>query len=238
MWLELRVVDRAGRVLAASGVLDSPASDLCDGDLLQLDGALRGFVLGCNVVDSELVNLQQRLVDKIEVAQDAAGAALKDRRGEPVLRAAPGAREVIVQHFTSGPVARHRSRSQVPVPPPGVVRAVETDRPVRPWELPRDTIPEVDPEADAKKKGEPAPRTAASVARAPLPDQASGVARGESRPTSEKLKFVPRALLFVPRIAVEVAGAPIGGSLYVYDRFEVAARARDIFCNDAGTVGL
>ena len=123
------------------------------------------------------------------------------------------------------------------VPPPGVVGAVETDRPVRPWELPRDTIPEVDPERDAKK-GEPAPRTNASVARAPLPDQASGVARGESRPTSEKLKFVPRALLFVPRIAVEVAGAPIRGSLYVYDRFEVAARARDIFWNDAGTVGL
>ena len=121
--------------------------------------------------------------------------------------------------------------------PPGVIGMVETDRPVRPWELPRDTIPEVHPEG-GKKNGEPAPRTSASVARAPLPDQASGVARGEPRSIGEKLKFIPRALLFVPRLAVEVAGAPIRGSRYAYDRYQVSARARDIFWNDAGTVGL
>lgn len=85
-------------------------------------------------------------------------------------------------------------------PPQGVIGAVETDRPVRPSELPPDTIPEVHPEGTTK--AEPPPRTSASVARAPLPDQASGVSHGESRPTGEKLKFIPRALLFVPRLAL------------------------------------
>jgi hypothetical protein len=158
-----------------------------------------------------------------------------------VFKRAPGIALIALAFVTS---AGTSARAQEPAesdeadkrPPRGVIGVVETDRPVRPSELPADTIPEVHPEDAAK--GEPAPRTSASVARAPLPDQASGVSVGESRSTGEKLKFVPRALLFVPRLAVEVAGAPIRGGLYAYDRYEVSARARDIFWNDAGTVGL
>ncbi len=121
--------------------------------------------------------------------------------------------------------------------PPGLIGTVETDRPVRPWELPPDTIPDVHP--DRKKKGGAAEQqTAASVARAPLPDQASGVSRGEPRTFREKLKIVPRALLFVPRLALEVVDAPVRAGFYTWDRFQVAKRAHDIFWNDAGTVGL
>jgi hypothetical protein len=122
--------------------------------------------------------------------------------------------------------------------PPDLMGSVETDRPVRPWELPPDRIPDIDPTTGKPKKGAEPELTATSVASAPLPDQASGVSHGESRTTGEKLKFVPRALLFVPRLAVEVAGAPIRASIYAYDRFEVKARAKDIFWNDTGTVGL
>ncbi len=122
--------------------------------------------------------------------------------------------------------------------PPGVIGAVETDKPVRPWELPPDRIPDVDPTRKKDGKGEPAPVTAADVANAPPPDQASGISQGERRTTGERLKFVPRALLFVPRLALEVAGAPVRASLYAYDRYDVAARAKDVFWNDTGTVGL
>ena len=116
---------------------------------------------------------------------------------------------------------------------------VETDKPVRPWELPPDTIPDLHPTTGKKKnKTAEEPRTAASVARAPLPDQASGVARGEPRTVGEKLKFIPRALLFLPRVAVEVVDAPVRAGFYVTDRYQVSKRAHDIFWNDAGTVGL
>lgn len=120
--------------------------------------------------------------------------------------------------------------------PPGVIGVVDTDKPVRPWELPPDKIPDTRP--GKKKPAGSAPYTSRSVARAPLPDNAGGVSRGESRPLGEKLKFVPRALLFLPRVAVEVVSGPVRGALYAYDRYEVPARARDVFWNDAGTVGL
>src|SRR5262245_37096215 len=80
--------------------------------------------------------------------------------------------------------------------PPDLIGTVETDKPVRPWELPPDTIPDVRPAKKKKKDGSREQKTAASVARAPAPDEASGVARGEPRTFSEKMKFVPRAVLF------------------------------------------
>jgi hypothetical protein len=127
MWLEIRVLDRAGRLLAASGALESAAADLCDTELLAADNPLRALASGCATVDAELVNLQQRLVDKIEVVPGPGGSPALDRRGEPVLRAAPGAHEVVVQHLTSGAVARHRARGQTPVSPliPGESRAFD-----------------------------------------------------------------------------------------------------------------
>jgi hypothetical protein len=129
------------------------------------------------------------------------------------------------------------ARADDRVAPPDLMGSIDTDRPVRPWELPPDTIPDLRP-GPGRRPRPPAPPTSASVARAPLPDRASGIAREEPAGAGERLRVVPRALLFAPRLAIEVAGAPLRGGLYAYDRYEVNARARDIFWNDTGTVGL
>ncbi len=42
----------------------------------------------------------------------------------------------------------------------------------------------------------------------------------------------------MPRWALEVAFAPVRGLLWVYGRYQIGDRARQIFFNDAGTVGL
>ncbi|HUS64947.1 MAG TPA: hypothetical protein VMZ28_10415, partial [Kofleriaceae bacterium] len=103
-----------------------------------------------------------------------------------------------------------------------------------PARLPPDTIPELVP------AGVPRERKlhAKAVARAPLPDQASGVARGEPETTANQLRVLPRALLFPARVAVEVVDAPVRGAVYLYDRYQLKARARDIFFNEDGTVGF
>jgi hypothetical protein len=108
MWLELKVFDAENRLLASSGQLRSFSDDLCDGELLQTGRALSRFASGCSGSDPQLVNLQQRLVDRIEVRKDRSGNVVRDARGEATLSAAPGADEVVVQHFTSGPVPRTR----------------------------------------------------------------------------------------------------------------------------------
>ncbi|MFZ5895628.1 MAG: multiheme c-type cytochrome [Myxococcota bacterium] len=108
MWLEVSVFDAQNRLLASSGRLKATSDDLCDHELLQPGRALARFAVGCNAIDPQLVNLQQRLLDRVEIAKDAAGTQLRDIRGEFVLSAAAGADEVVVQHVTSGPVARVR----------------------------------------------------------------------------------------------------------------------------------
>ena len=103
-----------------------------------------------------------------------------------------------------------------------------------PAKLPPDTIPAVVPASAPREKK----LHAKAVARAPLPDQASGVARGEPETSANQLRILPRILLFPARVAVEVVDAPVRGALYVYDRYQLKARARDIFFNEDGTVGF
>ncbi|MDQ3336058.1 MAG: outer membrane protein assembly factor [Myxococcota bacterium] len=81
-------------------------------------------------------------------------------------------------------------------------------------------------------------RTSRSVAPAPLPDQASGISEGEPESGSNHLRVVPRVLLFVPRLVVEVVNAPIRGALYVMDRYALGERTKDVFFNDERTVGV
>jgi hypothetical protein len=127
MWLEVKVLDAQGRLIAGSGVIGSVTEDLCDPELLAPGRALRGFASPCAAVDNELVTFQQRLLDRIQVARDASGAPRKDARGQAVLEAAEGADEVVVQHVTSGPVARQRGRDKQPIPPlvPGETRSFD-----------------------------------------------------------------------------------------------------------------
>jgi hypothetical protein len=79
---------------------------------------------------------------------------------------------------------------------------------------------------------------ARTAARAPLPEQASGIARGEPDSASTRWRVVPRVLLFLPRVALEVVDAPIRGALWTYDRFSLRERARDVFLNEDGSAGL
>ena len=109
---------------------------------------------------------------------------------------------------------------------------IETERTTEP----RDRRPDRAPAPPDEEREEPI--DAADTRHAPPPDQASGVARRPGESTGNRLRVIPRALLFVPRLALEVVNAPVRGAFWVYDRYELNARARDIFFNDAGTVGL
>lgn len=118
MWLEVRVQDAAGRVLASSGKIESPAADLCDGSVVGApNNPLRSFVQGCGAADPLLVNFQQQLVNEVETVRGPDGRPLLDAYGQPKLRAAPGAQEVVLQHLGGGPVPRVRPFGKRPVPP-------------------------------------------------------------------------------------------------------------------------
>lgn len=60
----------------------------------------------------------------------------------------------------------------------------------------------------------------------PRPDQASGVIRGGDR--TNKLLWIPRVLLFLPRVALYVIAAPTRLALWSADRFEITQRIADL----------
>jgi hypothetical protein len=66
MWLEVVVRDEDGDVLFESGLLDSNTADLCDAGTLDDRGnPMLPYVQGCAAADPQLVNFQQKLVDRI-----------------------------------------------------------------------------------------------------------------------------------------------------------------------------
>jgi hypothetical protein len=118
MWLEVSVLDEAGRLIASSGRLAKASDDLCDSSIIgDSESSMRKFIVGCQAVDRELVTFQQMLVDKVEPLRDATAKILLDRRGQPLLRRAPGGREVAIQYLTGGPVTRQRASTGEPMPP-------------------------------------------------------------------------------------------------------------------------
>lgn len=78
--------------------------------------------------------------------------------------------------------------------------------------------------------------TAADVANAPLPGQESG--RLDAPEGDSALRVLGRATLFVPRVAVEVAIAPVRGGLWAYDRYQLRSRFRQLFFDESNTYGL
>ncbi|HET9956138.1 MAG TPA: multiheme c-type cytochrome [Polyangiaceae bacterium] len=130
MWIELQVLDSAGRVAAQTGTLRRSSDDLCDAELLRDANPLRGFAVGCLKPDESLVNFQQLLLDRIEFTRDGGGRAVVTRP--------PGAVEVVVQHLTSGSVPRVRPFDRRPTPPlsPGESRTFDFS-----LELPSGTTP-------------------------------------------------------------------------------------------------
>lgn len=118
MWLEVTLLNAQGQAVAASGLVPRPTDDLCDATLLDdPDNALKPFVVGCARSDRQLVSFQQQLFDKIELLRDTSGRAVLDLRGQPRLRAAPGAKEAVVQYLTGGPVSRVRPATGKPTAP-------------------------------------------------------------------------------------------------------------------------
>jgi hypothetical protein len=109
MWLEVTLADATGKVLAGSGVLARPGDDLCDASIvLDPESPMRELLTGCQGADVALVNFQQMLVDRVEVARDATGNVLTGTRGERQLVRAPGSKETVLQTLDGGPVARSR----------------------------------------------------------------------------------------------------------------------------------
>src|SRR5687767_1199330 len=64
------------------------------------------------------------------------------------------------------------------------------------------------------------------------PTEASGVEREDKRPRTDRVLWIPRALLFVPRMVVWAAGQPIRGVAYAYERYDVSERFTDVTFND------
>lgn len=71
----------------------------------------------------------------------------------------------------------------------------------------------------------------------PRPDRATGYAIAPTRRSSPAL-WIPRAILFVPRVALEIVGAPVRGGLWAFDRYQLGERAIAIMFNDERTFGI
>lgn len=118
MWLEVSLLDASGRVLDGSGLLASPADDLCDASVVDdAENPMRAFLQGCPKSDPRLVNFQQMLVDRAQPKHDASGTLLVDRRNEALLERAPGAKETAIQTLDAGPIPRLRPVDRKPTPP-------------------------------------------------------------------------------------------------------------------------
>lgn len=76
-------------------------------------------------------------------------------------------------------------------------------------------------------------------------DVASAAASGDESGRTDSLdpgdvavRRIARGALFVPRVAITAAFAPLEGITWIVERYRVVDRARRLFFNDAGTVGL
>jgi hypothetical protein len=78
---------------------------------------MRPFMVGCRRSDPLLVSFQQQLVDRIQIARDASGNPKLGVRGENLIEAAPGAKEVVLQFLEAGPVPRVRPSTKKPTVP-------------------------------------------------------------------------------------------------------------------------
>jgi hypothetical protein len=118
MWLEVTITDAAGKVLASSGHLRKADDDLCDASIMDdAESPMRPLLSGCTAVDAELVNFQQMLLDKVEVARDEKGEVRTGVRGERLLARPAGAKEAVIQELSGGPVPRARKATGKPTVP-------------------------------------------------------------------------------------------------------------------------
>lgn len=71
----------------------------------------------------------------------------------------------------------------------------------------------------------PAPLDEPDWTSAPSPAEASGVAHEDARPRTDRLLWIPRALLFLPRMAVWLLAQPVRGAAYAYERYDMKTQA-------------
>jgi hypothetical protein len=111
-----------------------------------------------------------------------------------------------------------------PPPCPSIVGVVEPRRPAEP----------------VKPKPAPAPPdrelTAADVAGDPLPGDESG--RIDRAGGDSTWRVIGRGVLYVPRLAIDLALAPFRAALWANERYQLAERYDRTFYNDAKTIGL
>ncbi len=108
MWLEIVVRRASGALYDASGALANEASDLCDASTYDAERAMRPYFVGCSAADPQLVNFQQKLVDRVDVLRGADGAPLLDDLGDPRLLQHASGLETWLQHLPGGAVPRVR----------------------------------------------------------------------------------------------------------------------------------
>lgn len=122
--------------------------------------------------------------------------------------------------------------------PPGEPPTAPAEPPTAPAEPP--TAPAEPSEAPAPAASPTPARdepTAADVATAPLPGQETGRVQGGEEEDS-LLRDIGQGVLLVPRIAVEITMAPVRGSLWVTDRYQLVERWRRTFFDDTMTYGV
>lgn len=73
---------------------------------------------------------------------------------------------------------------------------------------------------------------------APRWDQASGVAKPDQPSRKERLLWIPRALLFVPKWVLWGAVQPIRGAAYVTEKYDITGRVQDTVFNTDRTFGI
>jgi hypothetical protein len=79
-------------------------------------------------------------------------------------------------------------------------------------------------------------RTAADVESSPLPGNESG--RTDKSEGDSLLRNIAQGVLLPPRVAVEVAMAPVRASIWTFDRFQLMDRFKQVFFDDTETYGL
>lgn len=82
-----------------------------------------------------------------------------------------------------------------------------------------------------------APISVVDVAEAPAPRDASGIAV-PPEPAGGGWRWTRRAIYLLPRWGYQVLLAPARGGAYAYERYELRRKFKQIFFNEAGTVGL
>jgi len=73
---------------------------------------------------------------------------------------------------------------------------------------------------------------------APRPDAASGIERDAPKPWSQRLRVIPRAVLFLPRMVVWAVAQPFRLGAYAYEKLDLTARTRSALSSTDETFGI